>query len=126
METVERYEILDAGDPEGLRFQIDAVVYNDEGRVATEHIASCFDRTRAGLVADALSQKRTTKMLADICREHAEQKREAHGDMFATEKEMEMYRRDPLEMFTHFDVVEILAKWIDEHALDVEGIVLSR
>lgn len=59
LSLVERFEILDCGNPAGARYQIDAIVSSEDGQhVASEHIASCFDERRAKLVLAALEYAR--------------------------------------------------------------------
>lgn len=59
--------------------------------------------------------KTTTVTTAAILLRYAEREYQERGSSFATADEMEMYRQDPRQMFTHIDTENILIAFIKEH-----------
>lgn len=53
---INNLEVLDCGDPEGLRYEVSASETHpdDTGHVALVHVASCFNREMAELIVNAL------------------------------------------------------------------------
>jgi hypothetical protein len=60
------FELTDSGDPEGLRFVIEALEQDadDTSRVATVHVASCYSLDMATTILLALRQAQAARQEA--------------------------------------------------------------